>query len=97
MSRQTISQGIVSTVGQVTSTVADALVLFVTLRKTYQMVKLASQAAASAPLAVMLLRDGGCLHDPVRCHPLNVVRFHLFRVGHQNAQPNGRNILLTTK
>ena len=68
MSRQTISQGIVSTVGQVTSTVADALVLFVTLRKTYQMVKLASQADASAPLAAMLLRDGEYLHDPLCCH-----------------------------
>ena len=40
------------------NTVGDAIVLLVTFRKTYTIVKLARQANTPAHLAAMLLRDG---------------------------------------
>lgn len=49
------------TAGGTAKTIADAVVLIVTWRKTYHTAQLARQANLSASLAVILLRDGQSL------------------------------------
>ena len=47
-----------SIAGSISSIIGDTIVLLVTVRKTYGIVKLARQANTPAHLAAMLLRDG---------------------------------------